>query len=428
MAENAFFNIDSSLGAADVDAINKDFYGEINYPWAPMVLPAFRDSGFWPSVMNHELGRSGTAALRSDMRIWVAGCGTNQAALTALRFPGATVVGSDVSSTSLATCRKLADDVGIENLELREESLNEIPYREEFDHVVCTGVVHHNADPGATLRRVGAALKPDGVMELMVYNFYHRIPTTAYQKAIRLLAGSGSAPNIEAELPITRSLIENFPVENQLSAFLKEQRSAPPAAIADYFLQPVEYSYTVSTFADLCRDSNLSLLSYCVNQFDNMNGRSTWYLDLQDPAVSEAYEALDDLSRWQVTNLLLGEVSPLLWFYVQRADCSAPRRTDAEARQSFLNTIYMPRSTEVEQFRRQGERYASAGQAMAFPVPRIPTDGLARQVFENCDGYRPIRIILKALGIEERPALVEKLRSALVTTGNPYLQPQRAEG
>lgn len=428
MVENAFFNIDSSLKVAEVDAINKDFYGEINYPWAPMVLPAFRDPDFWPSVMNHELGRTGATALRPGMRIWVAGCGTNQAALTALRFPDATVVGSDVSTTSLATCRKLADDVGIINLELREESLNEVGYREEFDHVVCTGVVHHNADPAATLRRIGAALKPDGVMELMVYNFYHRIATTAYQKAIRILAGSGNTPNIQAELPITQSLIESFPVENQLSTFLKEQRSAPPAAIADYFLQPVEYSYTVSTFADLCRDANLLPLSYCVNQFDNMNDRRSWYLDLPHPSVSPAYDALDDLSRWQVTNLLLGEMSPLLWFYVQRADATAQRRSDAEARQSFLDTIYMPRSTQVEQFRRQGERYTSAGQMMSFPVPRTPADDLARQIFENCDGYRPIRIILKALGIGERPAVIEKLRNSLVSTGNPYLEPKRIEG
>jgi hypothetical protein len=87
----------------------------------------------------------------------------------------------------------------------------------------------------------------------------------------------------------------------------------------------------------------------------------------------------------------------------------------------------MPRTTEIEQFRRQGDRYVSSGQAMAFPVPRIPADDLARQVFDNCDGYRPTRIILKALGVEERPAVVEKLRNALISTGNPYLEPRRAE-
>lgn len=426
MAENSFFNIDSSLGTADVDAINKQFYGKINYPWAPMVLPAFQDPSFWADVINHELDRTPETGLRADMRIWVAGCGTNQAVLTAMRFPHATVIGSDVSSGSLETCRKLAQDVGITNLELREESLNEIDYDQEFDHIVCTGVVHHNADPEATLRRIARALKPSGVMELMVYNFYHRIPTTAYQKAIRLLAGAGSAPDIDIELPITKSLIDNFPVDNQLAAFLKEQRSAPPAAIADYFLQPVEFSYTISTLNDLCRESGLSLLSYCVNQFDAMNGRSNWYLDLPDPLVRAAYHALDDLSRWQVTNLLLGEVSPLLWFYVQRSDAMVPRRSDAEAREGFLSTIYMPRQTAVEQFRRQGEHYVSSGQPMSFPVG-APADDLARQVFENCDGYRPMRVILKALGIEDRPAVVEKLRSCLVSTGNPYLEPRRAE-
>lgn len=428
MTETPFFNIDGSLGAADVDAINSEFYAEINYPWAPMILPVYQDGAFWPEVMNHELGRSGEHALRPDMKIWVAGCGTNQAVLTALRFPEATVIGSDISTTSLETCRKLADQAGATNLTLREESLNEVIYRGEFDYVLCTGVVHHNADPAATLRNVAKAVKPTGVMELMIYNFYHRILTTAYQKAIRILAGSGSKPDIEKEMPLTRALIERFPVANHLSAFLDEQKNAPPAAIADYFLQPVEYSYTVYSFRDLCREAGLELTSYCVNQFDNMNARTNWMLDIADERVRQAHLDLPDIDRWQVTNLLLGELTPLLWFFTQPENSTLNRRTDAEAREAFLDTIYMPRKTYVVQYRRQGDGYKKSDSTISFPVPARPACEEAALVYDNCDGYRPMRVILKALRIDPDPRTVETLRNALITTGNPYLEPRRAEG
>src|SRR6185503_12679728 len=123
-------------------------------------------------------------------KIWIAGCGTNQAVITALRFPAATIVASDLSVTSLQTSAGTAKQLGIANVEFRNESINKASYREEFDYVICTGVIHHNAEPKTSLDRLVEALKPAGVLELMVYNRYHRITTTAFQKAIRILGGN----------------------------------------------------------------------------------------------------------------------------------------------------------------------------------------------------------------------------------------------
>jgi 2-polyprenyl-3-methyl-5-hydroxy-6-metoxy-1,4-benzoquinol methylase len=38
-----------------------------------------------------------------------------------------------------------------------------------FDQIVCTGVLHHLADPDKELAALYGLLKPDGVMHLMVY-------------------------------------------------------------------------------------------------------------------------------------------------------------------------------------------------------------------------------------------------------------------
>ena len=57
--------------------------------------------------------------------MWVAGCGTNQAVITALMFPGARVLGTDLSEASLEGARRNADQLGVANLELHAGSRGE---------------------------------------------------------------------------------------------------------------------------------------------------------------------------------------------------------------------------------------------------------------------------------------------------------------
>jgi 2-polyprenyl-3-methyl-5-hydroxy-6-metoxy-1,4-benzoquinol methylase len=70
------------------------------------------------------------------------------------------------------------------NLALEESSLNDVDHVEEFDYIICTGVVHHNARPGDTLSRIAKALKADGVLELMVESRRRQHVETAHPPAI----------------------------------------------------------------------------------------------------------------------------------------------------------------------------------------------------------------------------------------------------
>jgi len=51
-----------------------------------------------------------------------------------------------------------------------------------FDYIICAGVVHHNADSLESLCSLREALTEEGILELMVYNRFHRIQTTASRK------------------------------------------------------------------------------------------------------------------------------------------------------------------------------------------------------------------------------------------------------
>jgi len=95
---------------------------------------------------------------RPDLDVLVAGCGTFQAAKHAIGHPVSRVVGIDVSSTSLEHTERLKQKHNLTNLEtylLPIERAHELDQR--FDHIICTGVLHHLADPEIGLR----ALKID---------------------------------------------------------------------------------------------------------------------------------------------------------------------------------------------------------------------------------------------------------------------------
>src|SRR5580692_5088683 len=81
---------------------------------------------------------------RDDRSILVAGCGTSQAAKYALAWPRARITGIDVSTTSTQRTEKLKHKYQLDNLEVRQlavERAAELGRR--FEHVVCTGVLHH---------------------------------------------------------------------------------------------------------------------------------------------------------------------------------------------------------------------------------------------------------------------------------------------
>src|SRR5271167_963199 len=81
---------------------------------------------------------------RAKRAILVAGCGTSQAAIHALREPDAHVTAIDISETSLRHTRDLQQKYGLGNLDLHRLAIEEVGVLGQvFDQIVCTGVLHH---------------------------------------------------------------------------------------------------------------------------------------------------------------------------------------------------------------------------------------------------------------------------------------------
>jgi amino acid adenylation domain-containing protein/non-ribosomal peptide synthase protein (TIGR01720 family) len=312
-----------------------EFYSDFPYPWLASRLTAPSDPTLFPALVCQELGDFEHRRLRPDARVWVAGCGVNQALMTALRFPAASVIGSDISTESLRLCAAAADQLGVNNLELREEGLNGVSYREEFDYVLCTGVVHHDPDPAAVLSRVGAALRPTGIAEVMVYNRFHRQEIIAFQEALRLL---GTADDIWYAKRLAASIASG----TRLSAELTEALTESDEQFADTWLNPMEHSYTVHGFAALADAAGMALEAPCVSAVGRAEGAFEWAPPTSDPHIGADVGALDDLDRWQLHNLLRMEQSPYLWFYLRRTDNPHPAMTEWERDEAFLDAALTP--------------------------------------------------------------------------------------
>jgi len=187
--------------------------------------------------------------------VLVAGCGTSQAVRHALRHPGERVVGIDVSAASIEHSRGLAARHEISNLELHQLAIEEVTdLGQRFDHIVCTGVIHHLADPVLGLGRLREALAPGGAVTLMVYARYGRAGVYLFQEYCRRL-GVGTSPTELADLVAT---LREIPLGHPLSRLLRETKDFfDDDALADALCNPRDVAYSVPELLDLLTGTGL---------------------------------------------------------------------------------------------------------------------------------------------------------------------------
>ncbi len=192
---------------------------------------------------------------RDDRTILVAGCGTVQAAHYAVRWPCSHVVGIDVSSGSLGFEAELKARHALHNLELRELSIERAAeLGQTFDHVACTGVLHHLDDPDAALRALRSVLKPGGSMHVMVYAPYGRAGIYMLQEYCRKLGVGWTSQEIR-ELAST---LATLPPDHPLAALIaKSPDFGTEAGLADALLHPSDRPYSVPQLLDLVKRNGL---------------------------------------------------------------------------------------------------------------------------------------------------------------------------
>jgi len=193
---------------------------------------------------------------KEDLSILIAGCGTSQAAKHAMRWPAAQITGIDVSARSVCCTEELKRKHNLHNLQVHQLAIERVSELEaSFDQIVCTGVLHHLADPDAGLRALRAVLKPDGAMHLMVYAPYGRTGIYMLQEFCRRTGIHATDADIRDLIEALGALPPGHPLENLLGQAPDFRQEA---GLADALLHPQDRAYSIPQVFDFLERGGLT--------------------------------------------------------------------------------------------------------------------------------------------------------------------------
>jgi SAM-dependent methyltransferase len=335
---------------------------------------------------------------RANRSILIAGCGTSQAAKHALRWPEAQVVGIDVSKTSIQETWKLKQKYGLDNLEVVQlpvEGAGEL--NREFDHIVCTGVLHHLTDPEAGLRALRDVLAPGGAMQVMVYAPYGRAGIYLIQDYCRKLRIAPIAREIQELTQVLQSLPRNHPLAPLMA---NAPDFADPAALADALLNPRDRPYSVTEFMDFLTRSGLKFGRWV---------RQAPYLPQCGMIASSPHRAkLDQLSapdQYAAIELLRGTmVTHSAVAYRDDAPSDPQALSFDDERWLDYLPLPMPGCVVVQQNLPPGAAAVLINRAHTFTDLYVPLTEFEAFVYAQIDGQTSCRDIVEAASDSQRVA------------------------
>jgi SAM-dependent methyltransferase len=381
---------DYTSHSLDVAGQVQDFYDRYPYPPPVESLDQYRRAWqdprkrradyhlFWPNK-----------SYREDYSVLIAGCGTSQAAKHAMRWPTARVTGIDISATSVGCTEELKRKYDLTNLQVYQLPIDRVTeLGTTFDQIVCTGVLHHLAQPDAGLAALRGALKPEGAMHLMVYAPYGRTGIYMLQEFCRRVGIRATDEGIADLISALRALPRGHPLETLL-------REAPDfqqeAALADALLHPQDRAYSVPELFDFIQRAGLTFGRW-VRQAPysprcGVMARLPQALRMAELSPAEQFAAAELFRGTMVRHSVI----------VYRDDSPSPFPPISFA--GDASASYVPiRMTEticVQERLPAGAAGVLINQNHTYRDIFMPIDGAEKRIFDAIDGQRSIGDILR---------------------------------
>lgn len=389
---------DLETGRTAIDNRVRDFYDRHPYPPPVNALDGYqqlwRDEQrrradyhlFWPA--QH---------YREDLKILVAGCGTSQAARYALRHPAARVVGIDVSSTSIHETEKLRDRYDLTNLEVVQLPIEHAQdLDQQFDYIICTGVLHHLPDPDAGLRALRDVLKPTGAMHLMVYGAYGRVGIYMIQEYCRHLGIDATDEEIDDLAATLMALPQGHPLARLLGEAPDFRNKA---ALADALLHPQDRAYTVPQVFEFLHDGGLTMGRWL---------RQAPYLPYCGALAQTPHAArlaqLPEQEQYAAVELLRGTMlrHSLIAYRDDASEPAQPVRFDAG--EEWLSYIphRFPDTIMIEERLPEGAAAVLINQNHTYTDIFLPITSEEKRLVGAIDGRRTITEIMRRTGANQQ--------------------------
>jgi 2-polyprenyl-3-methyl-5-hydroxy-6-metoxy-1,4-benzoquinol methylase len=160
--------------AGDVTETIKGFYEENPFP----NYEGTEDVG---SLLEKSVARGFPEMLNRSIRpgatVLEVGCGTGQLG-NFLSIASRRVLSVDLCWNSLRLGERFRRANSLNNITFAQMNLFRLPLqRERFDVVICTGVLHHTANPQGGFMELASLVTPGGYMLVGLYNRYGRLKT-----------------------------------------------------------------------------------------------------------------------------------------------------------------------------------------------------------------------------------------------------------
>jgi SAM-dependent methyltransferase len=321
---------------------------------------------------------------REDRSVLVAGCGTTQAAHYALRWPRARVIGIDVSAKSIAFTQGLKHKHALANLEVRQLAVERAAeLGRDFEHVVCTGVLHHLPDPDAGLRALHDVLTPTGALNLMVYAPYGRAGIYMLQDYCRRLSVGGTA----SEIRDLAASLKALPADHPIAPLLRKSPDfADKAGLADALLHPQDRSYSVPQLLDFLDHAGL-VFGRWVRQAPYL----PWCGALASTPHHSRLAGLTADAQYAAIELFRGTMvrHGVVAYRNDRPTPSAPVDFDGEAWLGYT-PIRLPDTVAVRDRLPPGATAVLINRNHTFTDLYLPIDARQERLLDGVDGERTI--------------------------------------
>ena len=326
------------------------------------------------------------------LRILVAGCGTFQAAYAAYMNPNDEVSGVDLSETSLEHERYLQEKHGLDNLKLYRGDLLEVAeLAHRFDVIICSGVLHHMADPRAGLLALRDVLEPNGVMVLMLYGHAARVGVYMLQDVFRRMGLRADADSVTKARSVIAELPRNHCVRPYIQLAKELEHDSP---FVDTFLHPQDRAYTVPEVLELLDSADM--------RFQNWIDSAEYWRNLTWEAGSAVAALVDPLppqDHWAIVELL--RQGAAMHSFTARHKAAEPQMTVDFANPAWRE--FTPRrSPELIKVRSGGDYQRRNYSFRWSPIEEF--------IIDNIDGQRTIGTILALPEFSQIPA--DQLESA----------------
>lgn len=230
----------------DVSQKVREQYEEYPYPrWR---------SGFKPEI-------SEALRLEKPKEVLVAGCGTGRhITVVANERPNSRITALDLSLSSLAYAKRKIKELDIPHVKfLHGDILDVEGIGARFDHIECSGVLHHMDNPLEGWRKLTSILKPGGTMRIGLYSELARRHIVEMRGIVQK---EGFANDLDG-IRKARMHVFAAPEDSPLKQLLRSRDFYSTASCRDLIMHVQEHRYTIDRLKSELHELGLEFEGFC---------------------------------------------------------------------------------------------------------------------------------------------------------------------